>query len=161
MLQKFNNKNINSKFYILTSKKTSNLFSPHKKIFNKHTIQKNINTKFTKSLNNPKISPIKKNLNITPQTKPKPKISLQNPNFSPIYTNPKIIKNNQKSFIQKPLPNNKITTTYYNSFKILYYYNFKYRYNISIINPYIIILFLFNSHSLNIKKLFYIEKKFP
>lgn len=161
VLQKFDDENIGSEFYVLASKRTSGLFSPHEKIFGEHAVQKNMSAEFAESLSSPEVSPIKGGLGITPQTEPRPKMSLQSPGFSPICANPRIIEDDQGSFIQEPLPGSKITTAYYNSFRILYYCNFKCRCDVSIINPYIVILFLFDSHSLNVKKLFYIEKEFP
>lgn len=154
VLQKFDDKNIGSEFCVLASKRTSGLFSPHEKIFGEHAVQKNMSAEFAESLSSPEVSPIKGGLGITPQTEPRPKMSLQSPGFSPICANPRIIEDDQGSFIQEPLPGSKITTAYYNSFRILYYCNFKCRCDVSIINPYIVILFLFDSHSLNVKKLF-------
>lgn len=148
VLQKFDDKNIGSEFYVLASKRTSGLFSPHEKIFGEHAVQKNMSAEFAESLSSPEVSPIKGGLGITPQTEPRPKMSLQSPGFSPICANPRIIEDDQGSFIQEPLPGSKITTAYYNSFRILYYCNFKCRCDVSIINPSIVILFLFDSHSM-------------
>lgn len=148
VLQKFDDKNIGSEFCVLASKRTSGLFSPHEKIFGEHAVQKNMSAEFAESLSSPEVSPIKGGLGITPQTEPRPKMSLQSPGFSPICANPRIIEDDQGSFIQEPLPGSKITTAYYNSFRILYYCNFKCRCDVSIINPSIVILFLFDSHSM-------------
>lgn len=134
VLKKFGDKNIGSEFYVLASKRTSGLFSPHEKIFGEHAVQKNMSAEFAESLSSPEVSPIKGGLGITPQTEPRPKMSLQSPGFSPICANPRIIEDDQGSFIQEPLPGSKITTAYYNSFRILHHCNFKCHCDVSIIN---------------------------
>lgn len=87
-----------------SSKRTSGLFSPHEKIFGEHVVQKNMSAEFAESLSSPEVSPIKGGLGITPQTEPRPKMSLQSPGFSPICANPRVIEDDQGSFIQEPLP---------------------------------------------------------
>lgn len=111
-MQKLVEKNKGSEFCVLASKRTSGLFSPHEKIFGEHVVQKNMSAEFAESLSSPEVSPIKGGLGITPQTEPRPKMSLQSPGFSPICANPRVIEDDQGSFIQEPLPGSKIVTAH-------------------------------------------------
>ncbi|XP_061182933.1 protein aurora borealis-like [Saccostrea echinata] len=89
---------------LVSTKRSSGLFSPHEKIFGEGTVQKNMSVEFAQSLSSPEVSPIKGGLCKTPQTKSRSKLSIQSPGVSPICANPGILDDDQGSFIQEPIP---------------------------------------------------------